>query len=81
MTIKKRIELLFNINNARYKKFMSDYKTLHKCCPDCGGINGSVTLVANIVDLDNFEDYKDLNTFRCSCGSVHKVHDRVPEKK
>lgn len=81
MTIKERIELLFDIDNARYKKFMRDYKELHKCCPECGGVNGRVTLLANIVDLNNFKDYKDTNTFRCDCGSVHAVHDRVREKK
>lgn len=81
MSIKERIELLFDINNARYKKFMRDYKELHKCCPDCGGTGGTVTLLANVVDLNNFKDYKDTNTFRCKCGSVHKVHDRVPEKQ
>jgi len=62
------------------EKFLDDYRELHACCPDCGYEHSTQTLAAYVVDLSNKESYKDGNTCRCKCGSVHIVHDRVKSK-
>lgn len=63
-----------------YERFMKKYEEKHKYCPDCGGDDYCSTLVARVLDLNNTHLFEDENTCRCSCGSVHKMHDRVPFK-
>lgn len=58
-------------------EFLNDYNIKHKYCPVCGFEICRTNLVAFRLDLNNKEDYKDLNTCVCvRCGSRHKRHDR-----
>ena len=61
--------------------FRAKYKKDHKCCPKCGAEGHSSTLAGFIINSDDRESYKNLNTCVCSeCYDVHKTHDRVPMK-
>jgi len=64
-----------------YKKFMSEYHKQHECCPKCGNIPHSTTLVGYVLHSDRREDYKDLNKCMCLvCGDHHTAHERVPKQ-
>jgi len=61
-----------------YNKFMKQYYENHKYCPKCGSTGHSSTYVGYILDMQNKDNYKDLNTCVCrQCGNVHTTHDRI----
>ena len=63
--------------DKEYQDFMTEYKEKHKCCPKCGGINHSTTLMAFLFNRDKKNEYKDENTCTCSdCGNRHTKHER-----
>ena len=66
------------IETNDYDEFMEWYENEHALCPKCGSSEYSTTLVGFLVDFNNLEDYKDLNTCVCvDCKNRHKRHDRV----
>jgi len=68
--------------SKEYIDFMRLYKKAHKCCPQCNSENYTTTLAAFILDLNNKDDYQDLNKCECTdCGDKHLAHDRVPKIK
>lgn len=70
-----------NTNRDEYDKFMEQYDEDHKFCPECCSEMYGCTLVGYILDLDNKDDYKNLNRCTCvDCGDCHTVHDRVKLK-
>lgn len=71
-----------NMENFNYDDFMMRYYHNHKYCPKCGENGGFiVTLAYCMLDINNKENYKDLNRSTCiSCGDVHVVHDRIDEE-
>ena len=64
--------------NPEYETFMKDYHEKHSICPKCGHDKHSVTLMSYPLDMNNKEDYKDLNQCVCAaCGDQHTVHERT----
>jgi hypothetical protein len=64
------------------KLFYREYKSLHKCCPNCGSEGYMTTLLSFALDMDKMDDYKDTNRCTCTdCGDIHIYHDRVPSSK
>lgn len=60
---------------------MGEYSKKHKCCPKCGGLSCSITLMGFPMDSDNREACEDKNNCVCqTCGDRHIKHDRVPLK-
>jgi hypothetical protein len=70
-----------SVTKSQHDLFMEQYELDHKYCPDCGYDGYVTTLIAYIYNSNDHESYKDENTARCKCGSVHIVHDRVSESK
>lgn len=70
------------MENFDYDGFMVEYHNKHKYCPKCGKNEGFITtLVCYVLDINNKENYKDLNRSTCmSCGDVHTIHDRLDEE-
>ena len=63
-----------------YEQLIEDYKKKHSLCPKCKSKESEVTNVMYRMDLNKYEDYKDLNESICSnCKDVHTVHERVSE--
>jgi len=59
----------------KYERIISEcntegYRVAHRYCPQCGCISGSTTLMGCLGD-------KDTNRWRCGCGWVGIVHDKV----
>ena len=50
-------------NSDRYDEIMKKYRENHRCCPKCGAIAHSTTLMAYLLDWSNPDNYKDKN--RC----------------
>lgn len=63
-----------------YRDFIKEYNRKHNVCPECGGRNGSITLVGYILNLDKKEEYKDLNRFTCNCGHQCTKHDLISKE-
>ena len=64
-----------------YNDFMSQYRSQHCCCPNCGSKNYITTLVGFILDMSKPEEYKDRNACHCQdCGWKGIAHELVPEK-
>jgi hypothetical protein len=62
--------------NPEYDEFMKAYHEMHSICPKCGHDKHSVTLMGYPLDMNNKEDYKDLNVCVCAaCGDRHTVHE------
>ena len=58
-----------------YNEFMTNYRIEHECCPKCGSIEHTTTLMGNIKNGNN---YKNLNQCVCvDCLDVHTCHERV----
>lgn len=63
----------------QYNDFMKSYHNLHKCCPKCGDIKHTSTLMGFPLHWEKKEEYRDLNSCSClECGDVHSMHDRTP---
>lgn len=61
-----------------HKNFMSEYHKQHKYCPVCGSTSHSTTLIGYALNMDKKDEYKDLNSCKCSdCEDVHSTHDRI----
>jgi len=68
--------------SPEYNKFLRAYRKEHACCPYCGEAMHSKTLGNYSVDMDNKEDYQDLNKCTCyGCGDTHALYERVPSTK
>ena len=62
----------------QYNEFMKWYKSQHKYCPICFSEQHSTTLMGFILNWEDKENYKDLNSCVCvTCGSKHTVHERI----
>lgn len=71
--IKEKVDIDMTTN-----EFLKKYQEEHRYCPKCGSDKYMTTLVAYMVDIDNLNDYKDLNNCDCSdCGDKHIVHERI----
>ena len=58
------------------------YNKEHIYCPKCGSKRYSTTLLCNILNTNEIEQYMDTNTCVCSdCGNEHITHDRVRQFK
>ncbi len=69
-------------SRPEYDNFMKEYDLKHASCPKCGHHECTSTLVGYALDMDNKEDYKDLNKCVCQrCGNVHTMHDRKPMRE
>lgn len=60
-----------------YEELYHRYSSSHRKCPKCGGTNNSQTLVAYILNPNDYESYQDKNHVRCECGWEGIVHDLV----
>ena len=68
----------YNMNTYNNNDFLERYLNNHKLCPKCGSPSCESTCVGYLVDMNNTDDYKDLNNCRCSnCGDTHTTHERV----
>lgn len=75
----KETQAMILESNKKSDLFLSEYRKLHECCPKCGETSHCSTLVGYILNMDNLEDYKDLNKCTCiKCDDVHTTHERVP---
>ena len=64
-----------------YNDFMSAYRDRHRCCPNCGSRNYTMTLAGFPFNHDKPDEYKDRNSCHClDCGWKGIVHELVPEK-
>jgi hypothetical protein len=64
------------------KLFYKEYKSLHKCCPNCGSEGYTTTLLGIAFYIDKMDDYKNINICTCEqCGDKHIYHNRVPSSK
>ena len=64
-----------------YETAMANYMAEHKLCPKCGSTKHRSTCVFYRIDLDNVEEYQDINRCTCTdCGDIHTTHDRVTYK-
>jgi len=64
----------------KVEEFRKKYKKDHAYCPNpnCKGETYITTLAGYIIDVNNLDDYKDLNECKCtSCGDKHTYHERV----
>jgi transcription elongation factor Elf1 len=67
------------LREKQIKAFREKYREDHACCPKCGSLSHSTTLVGYVLNWDDRQNYKDLNRCKCgNCGDVHITHDRVP---
>lgn len=65
----------------QYHDFMEAYNEQHKYCPNCGKLECSTTFVGYIMNSNKRDEYRDLNSCKCShCGDVHTKHERVAKK-
>lgn len=72
--------VIFDLRERR-NKIIQDYERQHHCCPECGSHHLQVTLMGNVVNLDNPDDYIDENNAYCiDCGWNGKVYNLVPRK-
>lgn len=61
------------------KAFYMKYNKAHAACPKCGETSHESTFAGYILNMDDKENYKDLNTCECTvCGDRHTMHERVP---
>lgn len=68
--------------SKEYDDFMRQYKKDHECCPKCGGITYGTTLAKYVLNLNEKENYQDLNRCVCLiCSYKHRIHERVKRKK
>jgi len=66
-------------SREEYKAFMKAYNNAHQLCPKCGiRYNYTMTMLGYALDMSHKEEYKDLNICKCSCGSKHTYHERLP---
>lgn len=66
-------------SSKQYNEFMKEYNKQHECCPKCGATEHTSTLVSYVLNRDEKDKYKDMNSCECMiCGDRHSVHDRVP---
>ena len=81
-TVKDRFaEYIKQMTETSYQTAIRHYQENHACCPQCGSDNVTQTLLAFTFDVNNPQEYKDLNESRCNgCGHLHRVHDQVPMK-
>jgi len=64
--------------DKEYEEFMTQYEEKHKCCPKCGSLKYSTTLMGYILNMDKKDEYKDKNDCTClECGDNHIYHDRI----
>ena len=63
------------------RDFYNDYGDEHKCCPNCGSKNVSMTLVGFVFDfLNKPKEYVDKNNAKCQdCKWEGYVHDLISE--
>ena len=62
--------------------FRKEYDKKHALCPKCLSKKHTSTMVGFLLDLQNKENYRDLNRCEClKCGDKHYAHDRVEEPK
>lgn len=69
-----------NDNEQIRNDFLKEYRLKHLYCPKCGCGYNRITLAGYILDMDNKEEYKDLNKSEClnlNCKDIHKVNDRL----
>lgn len=72
-------ETMLSSRDDERDEFFKEYKKEHAACPTCGGTSGAITLAGYILNLDEKENYKDLNNFTCSsCGDTCSIHQKVP---
>ena len=65
---------------VNYTDFIRKYGNEHWCCPNCGSINYSSTLVGYIYDENHPEDYEDRNHCKCyDCGWEGTRHELAPK--
>jgi len=61
-------------------EFLKEYDSNRVCCPKCKSRFYTTTLQGYVLDLNDMESYKDLNTCVCrDCGDKHTFHDRVKD--
>lgn len=66
----------------RRDEFYQKYREEHRCCPNCGSRNYTMTLLGIPLNLDKADEYRDINSCHCQdCGWRGIRHDLVPEKK
>lgn len=64
-----------------YVRFMKEYDNKHSTCPKCGSPRHSSTLCGYIVDMNNLDEYQDLNIHKCSdCGFKCTCHERISKE-
>ena len=69
-------------SSIKYKEFIEKYNNEHKYCPKCGCDKYSSTLFADVVYLDELNEYKDTNVCVCNnCKHKHITHDRISINK
>ena len=65
-------------SDVKSKQFRDEYKSNHRYCPKCGSEGHMTTLVGYVLNMDDKENYKNLNNCQCSnCGDKHTAHERV----
>jgi len=65
-------------NDNEYNEFLENYNELHRCCPICGHDKFIATFVDYFLDLNNKENYKNLNECIClNCRDIHIFHERI----
>lgn len=55
------------------------YDKQHQVCPNCGSPSFSSTYAGYIAVVDRYQNFKDENCVKCSCGFEGIVHDLVPK--
>lgn len=61
-----------------YEELMNRYYSSHKRCPKCGSISNTQTLVAYLLDPNNYDSYQDKNRVDCcDCNWTGIVHDLI----
>ena len=66
------------ICDIEYDNFMNEYHKKHSLCPNCKSDYHITRLDGYILNMNNKEDYKDLNKCEClNCNHKHTVHDRI----
>lgn len=64
------------------EKYMKQYHKQHEVCPRCGFIEYETTLMGYILDMNDKENYKDLNNCKClECGYIHVTYERISKEK
>jgi hypothetical protein len=73
--------MIEELEENSYARFMEDYDSKHAVCPICGSVYHSTELLGYVVDMNNLDEYQDLNLCVClDCGFECTCHERISKE-